>query len=92
MDAKKAIANSYRRLLEECTKTDVALIGGKTSEDILGEASLTIIRRWNGDVDEEEVYQDFRRVFLEKVFFSFKKKKQPAETIVTFVSEYPNNI
>ena len=94
MTADAAISNAYEKLLARCTKTDTPLYGGKTSEDALGEASLTIVKRYVNceDVDEKAVYLEFEKIFLEKCFFAFKKKTSKKNRMIEYIPEYSDGI
>lgn len=92
MRAEEAIAKAYSTLLDRATKKDVPLYDGKTSEDLLGECCLTMLRRYRGEVDEFEIFTAFERIFLEKCFFAYKKKTSKKNRLVEYVPDYGDGI
>lgn len=92
MNAEKAIGNAYLKLLERATKKDTPLYEGKTSEDLLGECAITMLKRYSGDVDENKVFLEFEKIFLEKCLFSYKKKNSKKNTLIEYIPEYGDNL
>ena len=92
MNAEKAIGNAYLKLLERATKKDTPLYEGKTSEDLLGECVITMMKRFSGEVDENEVFIAFEKIFLAQCFFSYKKKNSKKNTFIEYIPEYGDNL
>ncbi len=89
MKIREILAKHYEHFLGLCTKKDTALIGGKTSEDILGESVITAINKFGDeDISEEEGYRYFEKVFLEACLFSYKKKGSGKERMIEYVADY----
>ena len=93
MRAEQAIAKAYNKLLARATKKDTPLYDGKTSEDLLGECSITMLKRYSGQTIEEcEIFDAFEKIFLEKCFFSLKKKTSRKNTMIEYIPEYGDGI
>ena len=93
MTISDILAKHYLDFLNLCTKTDTALYGGKTSEDLLSECCLTLLKRYKDkDLDEEEGVDMLKKTFLEKCFFSFKKKSSRKEKMIEYIADYPLNV
>ena len=90
MTADDAISKAYDKLLARCTKTDTPLYGGKTSEDLLGEAAITMVKRYKDctGVTECNIFIEFEKIFLEKTFFSFKKRSSKKNKLIEYIPEY----
>ena len=89
MTSEIAIGKAYDKLLKKCTKTDTPLYQGKTSEDLLGECTITMLKRYSGQTVEEcEIFEVFNKIFLEKAFFSFKKKTSKKNKMIEYIPEY----
>lgn len=93
MKISEIVEKEYPRLLKMCTRTDCAIYGGKTSEDLLGEAVLTAMKKFGEeDIDEEEGSAYLQKTFLESCLFSWKKKSYPEEKMMEYIAEYPQGI
>ena len=92
MTAEQAIGKAYEKLLLRATKKDTPLYEGKTSEDLLGECAITMLRRYQGEVEESEIFDAFEKIFLEKCFFSYKKKTSKKNTFIDYIPEYGDNL
>jgi hypothetical protein len=89
MKITEIIDKYYETLLDMCTKKDIALYGGKTSEDLLGDAVLTTMNKFkDSDITEEEGYEYFKKTFLESCLFAYKKKSYTSEKMIEYVSDY----
>lgn len=76
-----------------CINTDVAVYGGRTSEDILNDSMITIINHFgDDDISEDEGYEYAKKTFLFEEMFAYKKKAWPEEKLIDFISDYPNNL
>ena len=76
-------------IAKRCTKKDIAIYGGKTSEDLLGDACLTALKKFkNLDISEEDGFAYLEKTFLEGCFFSYKKRGYDAEKMLVFIPEY----
>ena len=93
MKIEDIVSKHYGYFLGMCTRTDKAIYGGKTSEDLLGDAVITTLNRYKGeDVDEEEGFGYLQKTFLESCLFGYKKKSYPEEKMIEYVEDYPKNI
>ena len=43
-------------------------------------------------IDENEVFIAFEKIFLEKCFFSYKKKNSKKNTFIEYIPEYGDNL
>lgn len=91
MNIRDILSLHYAEFLAMCTNTDIALYGGKTSEDLLGEAVITAINKYkDSEITEEEGYEYIKKTFLEACLFAFKKKCYDKEKMIEFIADYPN--
>jgi hypothetical protein len=91
MTIREVVTKHYCELLSKCTKTDIALYAGRTSEDLLGDAVLTAINKFgDAQIEEQDGYDYLRKTFLESCFFAYKKKGYSEEKILQFVEDYPD--
>lgn len=56
--------------------TDTVIEEGNTYEDIFQNVMMTALKKYKGDVDEEEGYDYIKKTFLLEVFFAPKRKKR----------------
>lgn len=93
MNIRDILSKHYQGFADMCINKDVAVYGGKTSEDVLNDSIITIINHFgNEDIEEEEGYEYAKKVFLQEEFFSYKKKSWPDEKIIQYVPDYPVNL
>lgn len=87
------VAKHYPHFLRLCTRTDTAIYGGKTSEDLLGEAVVTALNKFgNREIEEQEGFDYLQKTFLESCLFAWKKKSYPEERLIEFVDSYPSGL
>lgn len=83
------ISKHYDELLGICTKKDIAIYGGKTSEDLLNDAVLTSLNKYkDSEIDETEGYEYLKKTFLEACLFAYKKKNYPSEKMIEYIPDY----
>lgn len=93
MNIRDILTKHYQDFNNMCINKDIAVYGGKTSEDILNDSIITIINHFgNNDIEEQEGYEYAKKVFLQEEFFSYKKKSWPEEKIIDFIGDYPHNL
>ena len=93
MTISEILSKHYNEFLDICTKKDIALYGGKTSEDLLSECCLTLLKKYkNKELDEQDGIDILKKSFLEKCFFAYKKKTSKKETFIEYVPDYQMNI
>lgn len=91
MNIREILSRHYGEFAEMCTNTDTAIYGGRTSEDLLNDAMITVINHYGDeDVDETEGYEYAKRTFLFNEVFSYKKKVSEDEQRIIFMDELPN--
>ena len=91
MNIRDILSRHYGEFAEMCTNTDTAIYGGRTSEDLLNDAMITVINHYGDeDVDETEGYEYAKRTFLFNEVFSYKKKVSEDEQRIIFMDELPN--
>ena len=56
--------------------TDTVIEEGNTYEDIFSNVMYTALKKFKGDVSEEEGYDYIRKTLLTEFFFSKKRKKR----------------
>ena len=56
--------------------TDTVIEEGNTYEDIFQNVIMTALKKYKGDVDEEEGFDYIKKTFLLEVFFAPKRKKR----------------
>lgn len=79
----------YDHFLGLCTRKDTAIYGGKTSEDLLGEAVLTALNKFKDmEIEEQEGYDYLQKTFLESCLFAWKKKCGPEEKMIEYIENY----
>ena len=89
MRMSEIISKHYEELLGRCTKTDIAIYGGKTSEDLLGESVLTALNKFREEeIEEEAGYEYLKKTFLEACLFAYKKKNYPSERLIEYVPDF----
>ncbi len=90
MRIRDVLAKHYQEFADMCTKTDIAIYGGRTSEDLLNDAMITVINHYKDeDVDEDEAYEYAKKTFLFNEVFAFKKKQGEDEKRIVFVDALP---
>lgn len=93
MNIRDILSKHYQGFVDMCINKDVAVYGGKTSEDVLNDSIITIINHFgNEDIEEEEGYEYAKKVFLMEEQFAYKKKAWPEEKMIDFVGDYPQNL
>lgn len=55
---------------------DKAIENGNTSEDVFMSAILTALKKYKGDVDEQEGYEYTKKTILMEFLFCYKRKKR----------------
>lgn len=91
MNIRDILSKHYQEFADMCTNTDTAIYGGRTSEDLLNDAMITVINHYKDeDVDENEGYEYAKKTFLFNEVFSYKKKVSEDEQRIVFVDELPN--
>lgn len=89
MNIREILSRHYGEFAEMCTNTDTAIYGGRTSEDLLNDAMITVINHYGDeDVDENEGYEYAKKTFLFNEVFSYKKKQSKEEKMIEYVNDY----
>lgn len=92
MTIHEILAKHYEKFHSMCINKDVAVYGGKTSEDILNDSIITIINHFGDrDIEEREGYEFAKKTFLMEEKFSYKKKAWPEEKMIDYIGEFPKN-
>lgn len=85
MNIRDILAKHYQDFFDMCLNRDIAVYGGKTSEDILNDCIITVINHFGEqDISEEEGYEYAKKVFLEEEMFAFKKKAWDKEKMIIY--------
>lgn len=94
MKFDEALGKAYVKLLATTTNTDTPIYGGKTSEDLLNDCVITMHNLYKDkeEVEYEDVFSNFERVFLERVYFAYHKKTEKKHNFLIFIPQYPDNI
>ena len=93
MTISSILTKHYEEFLELCTKRDIALYGGKTSEDLLSECCLTLLKKYGErEMNEDDGIDILKKTFLEKCFFAYKKKTSKKERFIEYIADYPLNV
>ena len=89
MKIQEVLKRHYKEFLDMLKNQDVIVYKGKTSEDILNDAMITVIRHYGDmEVEEEEAFEYAKKTFLMEETFAFKKK----DPNLFFISDYPKNL
>lgn len=93
MNIRDILSKHYKDFLDMCINKDIAVYGGKTSEDILNDSIITIINHFGEkDIEETEGFEYAKKTFLMEEMFSYKKKSWPEEKMIDFIEDYPMNL
>lgn len=93
MNIREILSKHYQDFADMCTSTDTAIYGGRTSEDLLNDAMVTVINHFgDNDVDEVEGYEYAKKTFLFNCQFAYKKKVSDEEQTILYVDDYPQNL
>ena len=89
MKIQEVLAKHYDDFRDMLLNPDTIVYKGKTSEDILNDAMITVIRHYGDmEVDETEAFEYSKKTFLMEEQFSYKKK----DSNIVFLPEYPKNL
>lgn len=70
---------------------DKTIENGNTSEDIFQSAILTALKKYKGDVDEEEGYEYTKKTILMEFLFCHKRKKRDILILSENIPDIPYN-
>ena len=90
MNIRDILQKHYQEFADMCTKTDIAIYGGRTSEDLLNDAMITTINHYRDeDVDEDEGFEYAKKTFLFNEVFAYKKKVSEDEQRIVLWTHFP---
>ena len=93
MNIRDILSKHYQEFADMCTSTDTAIYGGRTSEDLLNDAMVTVINHFkNDDITEEEGYEYAKKTFLFNCQFAYKKKVSEEEKMIEYIEDYSQNM
>lgn len=88
MKISDILSKHYEEFLAKCLNTNKAVYGGKTSEDILNDTMVTVIKHFGDrDISEEEGFEYAKKTFLMEEQFAYKKKSWPSEKLIEYTDE-----
>lgn len=76
MTINNVITAHYKEFRAMVKNSDVAVENGNTREDIFQDVMMTALKKYKGEVDEEEAYDYIKRTLGAELFFQVRRKKR----------------
>lgn len=76
MTISDIITKYYTEFHSMVRNADVSVENGNTTDDIFQNVMVTALRKYKGEIDEEEGYNYIKKTLLTEFHFSKKRKKR----------------
>ena len=75
MTIEECLNKYYGMLCSNCRNIEQVIYDSKTCEDILNDCCIHAFKKFeNVDIDEEQLYQEVKKMFLMEMKFSWKRR------------------